>query len=482
MKESINDNLTDKVIIKQRESYIPSQKIDEIKELFLWTELPISDLEKSYKEYADRREGNANRILSGRRLGHIFSGSSYSYYIRYIDARFRDEINTQEKKLVSLHNEIEQNVIPPVPIFKNLIYFHKYIDTLYFYQMIVYAIAFVLFVLSIPLQIIIIPFRYRFFIKNRQNTLTKIEELADKKEVLLNQYMMTKRESEEKIKQLKQKGQLVSLDDYNSAKSPMMRYISDPVLSADFINNFHENKKHIFNGIPNLFTSFFDIDPAYKYIVSKRSLAQVTGYILPIDFRKEYRNTQESKPLIKSYSKVIENITKTFSIYGYKDTKYVVTPLLLYLTDIVFHLKTTKSHDERKEELLKLQSYIRKEELLELQSYIMYSYYDYKQYVVFNKIVDIWVEILSHKRSARGDWWIGNRKLNEEEKQNFLFQFILIVGDLIFQPGLVEDYYNSSKYIVDIKQATDMSEILTKKILPIVDEYFDEISKNLIWI
>jgi len=463
MKESINDNLTDKVIIKQRESYIPSQKIDEIKELFLWTELPISDLEKSYREYADRSEGNAIRILGGGRLGRI---SSVSYYIRYIDDRFRGEINTQEKKLVSLHNEIEQNVVPPVPIFKNLIYFHKYIDTLYFYQMIVYAIAFVLFVLSIPLQIIIIPFRYRFFIKNRQNTLTKIEELADKKEVLPNQYMMTKRESEEKIKQLKRKGQLVSLDDYNSAKSPMMIYISDPVLSADFINNFHENNKHIFNGIPNLFTSFFDIDPAYKYIVSKRSLAQVTGYNLPIAFQKEYRNIQESKPLIKSYSKAIENIAKTFSIYGYKDIKYVVTPLLLYLTDIVFHLKTTKSHDERKEELL------------ELQSYIMYSYYDYKQYLVFNKIVDIWAQILSHKRSARGDWWIGNRKLNEEEKQNFLFQFILIVGDLIFQPSLVEDYYNSSKYIVDVKQATEMSEILTKKILPIVDEYFDEISKN----
>ena len=419
MNESINDNLTDKVITKQRESYIPSQKIDEIKELFLWTELPISDLEESYKEYADRSERNAIQILGGGRLGRI---SSVTYYIRYIDKTIIEKVSELEKKLVKLHNELDKVIIPENPGF--------------------------------------------MFSRNKKlKMLREIDAATIMKNTLKEQYNAVFQSVKIELMDFINDHRLQSVSEFDLNKTQIMRYISDPVLSDDFITDFHENSKNIFNGIPNLFTSFFDIDPAYKYIVSKRSLAGVTGYNLPITFQKEYRNIQESKPLIKSYSKAIENITKTFSICGYMDTKYIVTPLLLYLTDIILHLKTTKSHDERRQELL------------DLQSYIMYSYYDYKQYVVFNKIVDIWAQILSHERSARGDWWIGNRKLNDEENQNFLFQFILIVGDLIFQPSLVEDYYNSSKYIVDIKKVTEMSEILTKKILPIVDEYFDEISK-----
>lgn len=420
MKKSINDNLTDKVIIKQRESYIPSQRIDEIKELFLWTELPISDLEESYKEYADRSERNAIQILGGGRLGRI---SSVNYYIRYIDKTIIEKVSELEQKLVKLHNELDKVIIPENPGF--------------------------------------------MFSRNKKlKMLKEIDAATIMKNTLKEQYNTVFQSVEIELMDFINDHRLQSVSEFDLNKTQIMRYISNPVLSEDFIIDFYENEKKIFNEISNLFTSFFDIDPAYKYIVSKRSLARKTGYNLPITIEKEYRNTQESKPLIKSYSKAIDTITKTFSIYGYKDTRYIITPLLLYMTDMVFHLRTTKSHDERREELL------------ELQSYIMYSYYDYKQYVGFNKIVDIWAQILSHKRSARGDWWIGNRQLNDEENQNFLFQFILIVGDLIFQPGLVEDYYNSSKYIVDIKQATEMSEILTKKILPMVDEYFDEISKN----
>ena len=115
---------------------------------------------------------------------------------------------------------------------------------------------------------------------------------------------------------------------------------------------------------------------------------------------------------------------------------------------------------------------------MELQSYILYNYYDYKQYIAFNKIINIWKGILSQENYARGDWWVGVRKFDDKENRNFLFQFVLLTGDLIFQPSLIENYYDAPKYIIDVKLATELSEILTKKILPIVDYYLDEISQN----
>ncbi len=420
MVKNISHNLIDNVnLVKQREIYVPSQQINEIKKLFLWTERLITDLEKTYKEYADRHERNAIQILGGGSLGRI---ASVTYYIRYIDETVISRVTELEKKLVDLYNEVDKISIPEEPGFK-------------------------------------------LFRNNKRKILIEIEENTNKKNTLKNQYNELFQSVQIEVQELINEKKIQTVDEFNSSKTPIMRFISDPILSDSYINDFLENRKKVFNGLPNLFTSFFDLDPAYKYIINARELKKEIGYNIPISINTEYRNEQKSQKLITNYTLAIENIMRTFSSYGYKDIKYIIVPLLLYMTDLVYQLKTTKTQDQRNQELL------------DLQSYIMYSYYDYKQYVSFNKIVDIWMRILSQENFARGDWWIGNRKFNDQENRNFLFQFVLIIGDLLFQPSLIENYYEAPKYIVEVKTATEMSEVLTKQILPLIDEYFDRITE-----
>lgn len=332
----------------------------------------------------------------------------------------------------------------------------------------------------------------RYIDKTIEMRLNELEEQFSKSD-------LDEKSREEIISELEKyvnQNMVKSSDGFDTLKSSIMKYISKPNLSIELIDDLRKNEEKKVRIIletfaryankisdenqnqeianENLFESFFKIDPALKYIDNLKALKkkipkEVFKFVVykPIhQLNDEYRDKQSKKNIVILFKATINQISDNFTELGYDDTIYIIMPLLFYITDFTLQLKTQLPHKEK----------IR--ELLDLQSYLFYKYYDYAQLNSFKKIENIWLQILTQTFSARGDWWSGVRTRTKEENRNFLFQFILVTGDLLFAPSLTENYFDAPTYIVNLSKSTEMSNILTRVILPLIVDYLDKIQES----
>lgn len=429
------------MIIKQRKKL---SGIIEIYVLFCWArENKQKDL--SYKEYF-------NTKITGeiRRVGRIDGFFGF----RYIEESIVSYIEELENKLIKKYSEYDNFKIENLPKF----YFWRFYPDIDFSDDLLYSIFSILsilfFIISIPFQIILLPIFLFYYYKNLKQKKVLISKQEIKKNQLKAVYEETKISVKNEIHKYRDKHLIMYVTEYDSESNSIIEL-------KDLSNRIELENKRV-NDMYNI--DFDKIDRNQKRleeIFNKEHTILLFEYKkLNLEVVKHYREGQKKSFIVNTFLKTFHQINTNLQKYDNTDKTYIVIPILFCFTDYILHLYSSKREQKRDK----------------LETYLMYEYYSVNKLYDFDKIKKIWINI-SNGKGSNGYWWLGKREHTEEENMNLIFQVLLFFGDILTNPGIIDNYFSQQQIIVPLETSLTINELLFQKISYIINDYANKIKE-----